>query len=84
LTTTFLCVNFKKMVKPLLTDSQLKVLADIGIVAGQLFLAAMVLPFVVPGLDKSKIAVIELGSIFTTASWFFSILIARRIKYDSW
>jgi hypothetical protein len=71
------------MIKPLLTDSQLKVLADIGIAAGQLFLAAMVLPFVIPGLDKSKIMVIELGSVFTIVSWSFSVLITRRIKNDS-
>lgn len=71
------------MIKPLLTDPQLKVLADIGVVAGQLFLAAMVLPFAVPGLDKSRVAVIELGSVFTIVSWSFSVLITRGIKYDS-
>ncbi len=71
------------MIKPLLTDSQLKILADIGVAAGQLFLAAMVLPFVVPGLDKSKVAVIELGLISTVFSWSLSVLIARRIEYDS-
>lgn len=68
------------MIKPLLTDSQLKVLADIGVAAGQLSAASMVLPFVVPGLDKTKLPVIVLGLVSTSICWVGSILLVRRAK----
>ena len=59
---------------------QIKVLADIGIVSGQLSAASMILPFIIPGLDQTKIPVIILGLLFTIVSWIFSVLIVRRIK----
>ncbi len=46
---------------PRLTEAQLKVMADIGVAAGQLSAATMVLPFVVQGLDMTKMSVIAWG-----------------------
>lgn len=63
-----------------LNDSQLRVLSDIGIACGQLSAAGMVLPFVVLNLDVDRLPVVILGLLFTIGSWFFSVIIARRIK----
>lgn len=63
-----------------LTESQLKILADIGVAAGQLTMGVMVLPFIVPGLDKTKLPVIVLGLAATSISWMGAILLGRRIK----
>lgn len=65
---------------PLLNESQVKVLIDISVAAGQLSAASMVLPFVAPGLDKTKLPVIVLGVVFMIVFWAGSILLARRIK----
>jgi hypothetical protein len=62
-----------------LTDHQLKVLADIGVTAGQLAAASLVLPFVVPGLDESKLNVVILGVLITIGSWLFSLFVVRRV-----
>ncbi len=63
-----------------LNRSQLKVLVDIGIVAGQLTAASMVLPFIVPGLDQTKLAVVILGLLLTFGLWSVSILVAGRTR----
>lgn len=68
---------------PRLTEGQLKVLADIGVAAGQLAAATMVLPFVVPGLDKTKLPVIAWGLFATAIFWVGSVLLAKRIKNES-
>lgn len=65
-----------------LTDTQLKVLSEIGIVLGQLAAASMVLPFIFPGLDQAKLSVIILGGLITIGSWSFSIIVVRRVKNE--
>lgn len=63
-----------------LTESQVKVLIDIGVAAGQLTGATMVLPFLVPGLDKAKLPVIVWGIMITALFWVGSVLLAKKIK----
>ena len=65
---------------PLLAEPQLRVLADIGVAAGQLSAGAMVLPFVISGLDETKLPVIVLGIIFTVVCWTGSVLLVRKIE----
>jgi len=66
--------------RSLLTDPQLKILADIGIAVGQLSAASMAVPFVVPGLDKTKLHLIALGLLVTLSSWLLSVLVVRKVK----
>jgi len=63
-----------------LSDAQLKVLADIGIAAGQLSSASMILPFVVPGIDRTAIPLIIIGASVTVGAWLFSAIIVRKVK----
>ena len=63
-----------------LTESQVKVLIDIGVATGQLSTASMVLPFIVPGLDKTKLPVVVLGLAFMTIFWLGAVLLAKRIE----
>ncbi len=65
---------------PRLTESQLKVLADIGVAAGQLSAASMILPFVIPGLDKTKLSMIAWGIAATALFWVGGVLLSRKIK----
>lgn len=71
---------FFEKVKPILTDSQLKILADIGVAVGQISVASMILPFVVPVIDESKTSMIILGAGITLGSWFMSLLVVRKAK----
>lgn len=65
---------------PILTAPQLKVVSDIGVAGGQLATGSMILPFLVPGLDRSKMSVIALGMLATIISWLISILVVRKIE----
>ncbi len=65
---------------PRLTEGQVKVMADIGVAAGQLTVGAMVLPFVIPELDKTKLPLVVSGAVGTAFFWFGSVWLARRIK----
>jgi len=65
---------------PQLTEGQVKVMADIGVAAGQLTLGAMVLPFVITGLDKTKLPLVVSGAIGTSFFWFGSVWLAKRTK----
>lgn len=67
-------------IKPLLTDSQLKIIADIGIAAGQLSAASMILPFILPGLDQTKTHVVVLGILLTCGFWLLSIFTVRKVR----
>lgn len=75
-----ICATIKLVKKIKLNNFQLKVLVDIGILAGQLAAASMVLPFMIPGLDQTKLAVVLLGLLLTFGLWSVSILVAGRIK----
>jgi len=66
--------------RPILTSSQLDKLADVLIAAGQLSAGSIILPFIIPGFDKTKIPMIILGAVMTFSSWILSILIVRRVK----
>lgn len=61
-----------------LNDDQRKVLADIGIAAGQITAGSMVLPFLIPGLDQSRVVMIISGIIITIALWTFSVMIVKK------
>lgn len=63
----------------MLTGAQLEVVSEIGVVIGQLSAASMVLPFVVPGLDDTKLQVITLGLLLTFGSWSLSVIVARKV-----
>ena len=65
---------------PRLTEFQIKVLTDIGVATGQLTLGAMVLPFIIAGLDRARIPVVVLGSMLTFTVWSLSVLVAKRVK----
>lgn len=60
--------------------SSVKIMADIGIAAGQVAAGAMVLPFVIPELDEARLPVIALGVALSGACWIGSILLARKVK----
>lgn len=62
----------------LLNNDQRKVLADIGVASGQISAGSMVLPFLIPNLDQTRIFVIILGLISTFIAWIFSIWIVRK------
>lgn len=66
--------------EPRFTASQLDKLSDVFITAGQLFAASMILPFVIPELDKAKLSVIVLGLALTLISWTLSVLIIRKLE----
>jgi len=68
---------------PRLTEGQLKVMADIGVAAGQITLGAMVLPFVVPELDKTKLPLVVSGAVGTALFWIGSVFLAKRLNYES-
>lgn len=87
-----LCYTFSSMPKvllifleksPRLTEGQLKVMADIGVAAGQLTLGAMVLPFVIAGLDKTKLPLVVSGAVGTALFWIGSVFLAKRLNHES-
>ena len=65
---------------PTLNSSQLKIMADIGVALGQLAIGSMIVPFLIPGLDKSKTGMIVLGIIFSTTFFLLSILLVKKVK----
>lgn len=65
--------------EPILTSTQLDKLADIFIALGQLSFGSMILPFILPGLDQSKLPVVLFGIVTLITSWSASIIIARGI-----
>ena len=69
-------VSFKKV---LLTPSQLKIVAEIGVSVSQVTFASMVIPFLVPGFDRSKLFVVTLGVVVTLISWLLSILVVKKV-----
>ncbi len=65
--------------EPILTSTQLDKLADIFIALGQLSFGSMILPFILPDLDQSKLPVVLFGIVTLITSWSATIIIARRI-----
>lgn len=66
--------------EPILTTSQVEKLADVFIAFGQLSAASMVIPFLLPDVDQSRLFMILLGILLTIGAWSSSVLIVRRIE----
>ena len=63
-----------------LTDEQLRVLANVAIAAGQISAGSVVIPYIFPTLDETKIGMVLLGGSITLFFWSFSVWIIRRIR----
>lgn len=66
--------------EPFLTSTQLDKLSDILIAVGQLSVVSMVIPFILPGLDRGKFLMVVLGVFIAFFSWILSIMIVRRLE----
>lgn len=66
--------------EPILTTSQLDKLADVFIAAGQLSAVSMVLPYILPELDETRLPIVLLGLTFTIGFWAASVLVVRRLE----
>lgn len=62
------------------TASQLDKLADVLINAGTLFFGSMVIPYLVPGIDKPRLLVLPLGLVISLILWSLAILMVRRMN----
>ena len=61
-----------------LSKTQFDKLSDISIGLGQLFFGSLVVPYVIPSLDKPPIFVLILGLLLTISLWVFAIHIVKR------
>lgn len=66
--------------EPALTSAQLDKLSDIFITIGQLAMGFMVLPFIIPGLDRDRTLVIIFGLVSAIGCWVISVLIVRKLE----
>jgi hypothetical protein len=67
------------MIQKQIADSQLKALSGIAADIGQVCLASMVMPFVVPILDRSGFWMLVSGLILAFIFWFFSVWVVRSV-----
>ncbi len=64
-------------IKTMLTNEQLKFLADVSVAAGQVFLASLVIPYFVSNIGSRFFL---FGIIFAMGSWTIGLFIIRGIK----
>lgn len=78
-------VSYKKMWYPYklmrvhisLSHDQLDKLSDLALGLGQIFFGSLVVPYLIPSLDKPPISILVLGLLTVLALWIFSIKIMR-------
>lgn len=63
-----------------LTQAQLDKLADVFVNMGTLFFGAMVVPHIVPGIDKPVFRTLILGLVISLVFWIVAISSVRRIR----
>lgn len=61
----------------MLSDSQLRLLADILVAVGQVSLASLVIPYFVESVGSEFLT---LGILATTGSWIGGLVITREVK----
>lgn len=60
-----------------LRRSQFDKLSDLALGLGQLFFGSLVVPFVIPSLDRPPIVVLIFGLIVTLILWYIGIKIVK-------
>lgn len=66
---------------PLLTNTQVAVIAEISRNAGLALLAAIVIPYLFTSVDKPSGLMVVLASITTLALWIFSLFIVKYLDF---
>jgi len=59
------------------SDAQLRIVADISVSAGQVFLASLVVPFFI---GQFSIVVFAIGVMFTGGAWIMALVIGKQIQ----
>lgn len=67
----------KQPTKIRISQSQLDKLADLSLGLGQLFFGSIVVPYVVPNLEKPPLIVLLFGIITAVGLWIFAIWIVK-------
>ena len=63
---------------PIFSSVQLKTISEIFSDIGQVCIASMVIPFIIPGFEKDQIATIILGTSLALLFWTLSILLVKK------
>ena len=64
--------------KTILTKTQFDKLSDLSLGLGQLFFGSLVVPYLIPSLDKPPLIVLLLGLLLAIGLWVFAIWIVKR------
>ncbi|MBI4066774.1 hypothetical protein HY407_00165 [Candidatus Gottesmanbacteria bacterium] len=60
------------------SKSQLDKLSDLSLGLGQLFFGSLVVPYIIPSLDKPPLIVLLFGLVLTIVLWILAIWMVRK------
>lgn len=67
-----------KVMRVVLSKNQLDKLSDLSLGLGQLFFGSLVVPYIVPSLDRPSFSVLLFGLSLAVGLWIFAIRIVRK------
>lgn len=76
--TVYFSVDRLKMMRVVLSKNQFDKLSDLSIGLGQLFFGSLVVPYLVPSLDRPSLSVLLFGLSLAIGLWIFALRIVRK------